>query len=75
MSGGRVTGALPPKNEIFFFFPKSLYMVETTVAGEENVRGGVRMVSPLKIEIVFFAKMILYARDKGNRSERCLGEW
>jgi hypothetical protein len=41
MSGGEVRGGHPPKNRNFFFFPESLYLVETKVAGAKNIwRGG-----------------------------------
>ena len=41
MSERGVRGVTPLKIEISFFFPKSLYLVETKVAGAKNVwRGG-----------------------------------
>jgi hypothetical protein len=37
MSGGGIRGVTPPKIEILFFFSESFYLVETKVAGMENV--------------------------------------
>jgi hypothetical protein len=48
MSGGGVREVTPLKIEIFFFFSKSLYLVETKVAVAENLWGGVRGSSLLK---------------------------
>jgi hypothetical protein len=53
-SGRGVRGVTPLKIEIFFFFYKSLYMVETRIASAEKVwEGGLGGVTPLKINIFF----------------------